>query len=416
MSEPSWPSSLEDNPYVRMAGNVVICDGPGWRHRAFPTGVRLPNGDLLVGFRVGSDHHLTLDGAFYTTRSRDNGLTWEAPVCLYAQTGWDVCANIGQYPDGVMPDGEPFLHALVRQYRWVPGPAPEQDHREAVTYFTVSRDNGYCWEERFALFDTPVARVKTERGPMEFWMGFGPHSYGTTMVRLSDGRVMALFVGSRGRVYRPSRMANSWAMAGFSSDDLRTWEFRTVSPPRDEVDFQESDVVRLPDGRLVAIYGNNTGTPWFHETHSDDEGQTWSPMRQLNFRGDSPSMVRMSSGALLAAFRHVPHGRETPSGPNGHIGVGLAASPDGGETWEVLGNIHDQSIYDMAYPDLIKLDNGRFLCVYYTEYGRRPIPSEVELELAAVEPIRTLFKGSRRPSAIGELQSEIRGIFLEERR
>ena len=44
----------------------------------------------------------------------------------------------------------------------------------------------------------------------------------------------------------------------------------------------------------------------FFETHSDDEGQTWSPMPQLNFGGDSPSVIHLSSEALLAALRSLP--------------------------------------------------------------------------------------------------------------
>ena len=69
------PSSLKSNPYVRIVDNRVICDGPGRRHRAFPTGVRLPNNDILVGFRVARDHWMTADDAFYTSRSSDSGKT-----------------------------------------------------------------------------------------------------------------------------------------------------------------------------------------------------------------------------------------------------------------------------------------------------------------------------------------------------
>ena len=162
--------------------------------------------------------------------------------------------------------------------------------------------------------------------------------------------------------------------------------------------------------RLSPLEDNNAvhlhWAAWFFETHSDDEGQTWSPMRQLNFRGDSPGMIRLSSGALIAALRSMPE--------DGKPGIGLVASADEGQTWELLGNVHDQTNWDMGYPDLIKLANGRILCVYYTGNEHRAIPKELQEKLAAAEPNRTIFKGGIRPAAFGEIQSEIRGVILEE--
>ena len=42
--------SINPNPYVQAVDEVVIAQGPPRRHRALPTGVGLPNGDLLVGY------------------------------------------------------------------------------------------------------------------------------------------------------------------------------------------------------------------------------------------------------------------------------------------------------------------------------------------------------------------------------
>ena len=70
---------LKNNPFVEITDETIIAAGPPRRHRAFPTGVRLPDGDILVGFRVGSDHHMTHDGAFYITRSSDGGRRWTPP-------------------------------------------------------------------------------------------------------------------------------------------------------------------------------------------------------------------------------------------------------------------------------------------------------------------------------------------------
>src|SRR6266851_4495348 len=150
----SWPSSLKDNPYVRIVGAAIICDGPGRRHRAFPTGVRLPNGDLMVGFRVARDHWMTADDAFYVTRSSDHGRTWRVPTALVSLPGWGVNGVIGQYPDGVLPPDEPYVRARVQLYRWVTHRPANSTWRENPFYWTISRDYGASWEPMWKLWDT----------------------------------------------------------------------------------------------------------------------------------------------------------------------------------------------------------------------------------------------------------------------
>ena len=46
-------------------------------------------------------------------------------------------------------------------------------------------------------------------------------------------------------------------------------------------------------------------------------------------------------------------------------GTGLVLSPDGGKTWDYLGNV-DDTAGENGYPDLVRLADGRILCVYYT--------------------------------------------------
>ena len=409
--------SIKSNPYVQPVDEVVIAQGPPRRHRAFPTGVRLPNGDILVGYRDGSDHHMTHDGVFTITRSSDGGQHWTPPKVLAAYPGWDVCASMGQYPDGIMPEDEPFLWARLQLYRWEPNPGDDEDYRTYKTFWTVSYDNGHNWKDPFPLCDGPTCTVKTDRGEMLLG-SLSPHSYGTTLTRLSDGTIMGLFVGNKlllkykkiaelRKQEKTEHALTEMPLAGFSKDNMRSWEFVVIADPNEYgIGFSESDIVRLDSGRLIAIYGNNQNSRFFWRTYSDDEGRTWAPMKQLTFTGDSPSMIMLASGALLAAIRYIPD--------DGHAaGVGLVASEDGGETWDVLGNVLDQKNWDMAYPDLIKLPDGRILCIYYTGAESKMIPAEQEAELKKTEPMYSIFDGMR-PRAYGELDGQIRGVFLED--
>jgi len=409
---------LDSNSLVEITDETIIAAGPPRRHRAFPTGVRLPDGDILVGFRMGSDHHMTHDGAFYITRSSDGGRHWTPPKVLAAYPGWDVCAVMGQYVDGVMPDDEPFLWARLMMYRWIAGPADDEDYRTYQTLWTTSTDNGHNWETTFPLYLGLSATVKTDRGEMALG-GLNPHSYSSTLMRLSDGTVMGMFVGNKEIMkYRKSaeRRARGetgaalteMPLAGFSRDNLRTWEYVVVADPDEYgIGFSEADIVQLDTGRIVAIYGNNQNSPSFFRTWSDDEGRTWAPMKELSFRGDSPSMVQLADGSLLAAIRNIPEG--------GGVGIGLVASSDGGETWQTLGNISDQANWDMAYPDLIKLADRNFLCVFYTSAEAKMISAGQVAALRKIEPMRTMFgDGGMRPSAYEELNGEIRGMFIRD--
>ncbi len=410
MESTNVPSSLISNPYVSIVDNVLVCGSPGRRHRAFPTGVRLPNDDILIGFRVARDHWMTADDAFYTSRSTDEGRTWSTPVAVAALPGWGVNGVIGQYPDGIMPREEEKLRAALQLYRWVDSMPSDGTWRENPVYWIFSEDFGETWGKMVLVHDT-IAEVQTDHGMQRFW-GLWLHSNESTVHRLKDGRLMGLFVGRADLMcYNPDsphKGGSDTPLAGFSSDEGMTWTFCTIADPAGGVGFSESDSVCLPNGRFVAIYGNNAGSPYFFETHSDDEGRTWSAMRQLGFRGDSPSMIRLESGVLLAAIRSRPEkGKAKP-------GIGLVASADEGQSWEMLGNVHDQANWDMGYPDLIKLANGQVLCLYYTGNERRAIPSDLEQTLAAREPNRTIFKGSIRPAALEEIQSEIRAVILDQ--
>ena len=407
--------TLPSNRFVETTEEVIIAAGPPRRHRGFPTGVRLPDGDVLVGFRVGSDHHMTHDGAFYLTRSSDNGQHWTPPKVLSAYPGWDVCAAMGQYEDGVMPEDEPFLWARLMMYRWIPDAPDDMDFRTFQTYWTTSADYGHNWSAPFPLYvEPPAPTVRTDRGEMVLG-SLNPHSYSATLMRLSDGTIMGMFTGNKElmkyrkqaelrRQGKASHALTEMPLAGFSKDNLRTWEYVVVADPDEYgVGFSESDIVRLDSGRIVAIYGNNQNSRSFWRTYSDDEGRTWAPMKELTFIGDSPSMVKLADGTLVAAIRALDEGA---------VGIGLVASTDGGETWEQLGNLSEQGGWDMAYPDLIKLADGNFLCVYYTSADAKMIRADLAEKLARIEPMATQIGIGLRPSAYEELDGEIRGMFL----
>ena len=47
---------------IEVIDEVVVAGGPGAAHRAWPSIERTADGDLLVAYKVGPDHHKTDDG------------------------------------------------------------------------------------------------------------------------------------------------------------------------------------------------------------------------------------------------------------------------------------------------------------------------------------------------------------------
>ena len=92
---------------MRVIERVLIAGGKEPRSRALAGVQLLPNGDLLVGYRLASrhpvgDHDMIDNGALVTTRSKDGGRTWSELHPVAALPGWDCSGGnrMVQTPDG----------------------------------------------------------------------------------------------------------------------------------------------------------------------------------------------------------------------------------------------------------------------------------------------------------------------------
>ena len=98
-----------------------------------------------------------------------------------------------------------------------------------------------------------------------------------------------------------------------------------------ERDYSDTDVVRLGDGRFLAVVREHVTLQSVY-SHSEDEGRTWSPVRPTDFKGSNIKLWSLRSGAVACAYRD-----EDPS----RRGVSLSVTHDGGENWELLGQLYD---------------------------------------------------------------------------
>lgn len=83
----------------------------------------------------------------------------------------------------------------------------------------------------------------------------------------------------------------AWAMAvTFSADSGRTFPDVSVvaSNPAEHRLFNETDILRLRDGRFLAVLREGTPPHWSHKSYSADDGKNLDPLRTGQLRGPVP--------------------------------------------------------------------------------------------------------------------------------
>ena len=341
---------LKKNGPVEVVEEVAITGGDDKRHRAFPALAKTQNGDLLVAYREGSDHHRTDNGVIMLTRSSDGGYSWKQQRSVSAEPGWNCYTSHGM---GRLADGT-LLLSVVR------GRHLQKENDEMRSYargaFSRSTDSGYLWDETGAKFDFPTVN--------EFGHCF---AYGSVHER-SDGSLMVPFSAvPRGIVDYKLRVTG----VVFSEDKFITWsDYRFIYEDTEgSICPSETELIRLEDGRYLAMIRSNT-TRLLYRSYSEDEGKSWGEIVPTKLPGQSPAMIYLASGQIFCAYRDMDP--RTPA-------MSCAVSNDSGKTWEVLGYLYTGTNWDCAYPSMVHLSDNRIYCAYYTSAEPEAITGSCEI-------------------------------------
>ncbi len=170
----------------------------------------------------------------------------------------------------------------------------------------------------------------------------------------------------------------AWVLRSEDAGD--TWEMVTMAYDGGVHPFNESSLLRLPDGRIVAMVrtsSSSKGIPeeekYLWQTHSDDGGKTWSTVRKTAMWGYPPHLLLLRNGDVLCSYGH----RRPP------FGVRACLSRDGCETWEIDNEIvlradgltthgivaGKGTPADLGYPRTVELADGSLFTVYYFTLG-----------------------------------------------
>ena len=240
---------MSDQP-ITVLDRVVVASGGQPRSRVFAGVHVLPDGELLVGYREGSDHLMTDDGAIMMTRSVDIGRSWSDPSTIVAIPGWD-CAGGNRILQLV--DGQLLMFVFQARWRTEGNSTPE---RESHVLPTRSSDSGKTWS---AL----GSELKLFQGWTE------PYAHGKLM-KSEDGSWLM-------PVHGADRVGSTtYSTLAASPDGGRTWNRRGVIAQAEGVNFYETDVLRLDDGRLLGAIRSDDPPFDTYQAYSSDEGLTWS--------------------------------------------------------------------------------------------------------------------------------------------
>ena len=329
------PRLLPDAPIAVVDARLPFPSHPG-RRRFGSSVIRLSTGRLLLCFGL-SQTGTTGDGAVMISRSDDGGTSWDEPFPVYALPGW-VSFGFG----GLCYIRDDLVRLSIGRVQFdlsLGGPEP------MVGWWTAdsdSHDGGTTW---------------SELGPELRLFPYWTEMYGTSNPhRLSDGRLLWAVIGTLGR-------DTDWrAGVTWSGPDGEHYTKPVVIAARPGLNFADTDLVRLPDGRFLAVI-REMATKQAFVTHSSDEGRTWTEARPAGFRGANIKLLKLRSGLILCAYRD-----EDPE----RRGVSASVSVDG-VSWRFIGQLYaaDPAVPHRpsalcGYPDMVRLDGPEIACLLHS--------------------------------------------------
>lgn len=308
----SQPLRNEEPPYKVISRGEAA--GP---YQAFPDACRLANGDIMCVFYAGYGHvslpneQWPKGGRICYVRSSDEGRTWTEPGILYDDADDNRDPHIAQLADGTLVCS--FFSLRPRE---------GGGYSLVGVQLVRSRDGGQTWDEQAELV-------------VPGWACSAP------VRQMPDGTCIL-------GVYRQEG-DKAWGGVIRSTDGGKTWSQpipigREAGLPLDA----ETDVILLKDGTLFAALRSSRIN--MHCATSPDLGLTWSPVRDIGFKGHCPHLTRLTSGRILLCHR-VPN-------------TSMHISDDEAKSWRGPYSIDN---VPGAYPATVELRDGTVLVVYYEE-------------------------------------------------
>ena len=331
------PRLTADSPLQVVTARTLFEDAPVGRRNAASV-VRIEStGRLLMCFSHVVGAALRNQAALVASHSDDDGETWSDPETVYAYPGWFSLAMGGLAR--VADDNVKMILGRMRIDLSLGGTEPMTGWWVASS---TTRDGGDSWGE-------PSPEIRLFPHWTELYGASNPHP-------LADGRLLWATMGTLGRDI-------GWH-AGVSISDAAGEQFEppTIIAQAEGLDYSDIDVVRLDDGRFMAVVREHKTRQSVFST-SADEGATWTPIRPTAFKGSNIKLFRLRSGQVVCVYRD-----EDPA----QRGVSVSLTGDAGESWTSLGQLYaagPEAQHEpgsvCGYPDLVALGGNEIGAVLH---------------------------------------------------
>ena len=299
-----------------MASDDVTIASEAGKHFAFPGVARLDDGSLVAVYREGTAH-VDPSGSIAMSRSLDGGQTWTPRTTVYDNP------NVDERDPGVC------LHS---------GGTLVVSMASAGPKVIRSTDGGATWDQPTA------APVFSPHGPRE----------------LPDGRLYWCGIATR--------MDINHVQIATSEDLGRTWSIETTvamslpyHQPWVREFWDEPWALPLDAERWLCLHRVDRDGHLYQNT-SADAGKTFTMPARTPMWGCPPFVMRMGDGRLVALYGY----RRAP------WGIRACVSRDEGASWDIDEEIvlrDDGRHGDLGYATAIEVEPGLLLAVYYHNSG-----------------------------------------------
>jgi sialidase-1 len=347
-------------PYLEKAERIVAVTGGGY----WPTLFKLKDGSLAAVVRGGAPH-VGLNSRLDMIRSMDGGKTWTKNTIVPPIKGLDVRGS----SSGITADGTVVV--VFCEHNWYASGKFNVADYTFETFYIYSRDNGKTWSPK-QLLPRPANK------------------------KLANfGRIFPL--------HDKLAIMSTWGFSGDkefsalmrSQDNGRTWGNLSIIAEG----FNETSIIKLPDGRMLAVIRSRGGHAHVCQSESKDDGYTWSRPVQLTKTDQHPAdYALLKSGNLLLTYGN----------RIGDLIVGGMLSYDLGKTWDVKNRfiiqreglmLREKSRNDLApeenlsrrkthgdcgYPSTVCLDDGTIVTICYS-LGSTKLSKEEQQECLQYE-------------------------------
>jgi hypothetical protein len=270
------------------------------RYCSFPGLTRFPNGILIAVYRCGASH-TSVDGVIKSKISTDQGLTWSSESTVY-DPGPGIDARDPEVK--LLRNGTLLLTSATSV-------GDALNTGVLAMKGTINSDNSVTWSGATSI-------------PSPFLTAGKFYGSASKVLELADGTLLLPVYGQNSDDPADPNFANAAVIK--SIDAGTTWGAQVIVAGTDgsTKGYSESNGVVLPDGRITLIIRQDIAPRGYYESHSNDNGATWSVATQVISSASvgKPAVSVLASGGILLLARTDSASR-----------TGYATSWDKGATW-----------------------------------------------------------------------------------